>query len=68
MQRSIMKEEFDDALVYWAKAVIIYAQRNCTKVTAIQSIIKDVDLECKLSMFSCLFTVASLIIFEPKCN
>lgn len=47
MQRPRMKEEFDDDFVDWAKAIIVYAQRNCTKLTAVQSIVKDVDVQCE---------------------
>ena len=49
MQRPSMKDEFDNDLDNWAKAIIVYAQRNCTRIAAIQSIAKDVDLECKFA-------------------
>ena len=55
MQHPNMKEEFDGNFHNWAKAVIMYAQRNCSKVTAIQSIVKDVDLECELVHVLCVF-------------
>lgn len=56
MQHPNMKDEFENDFEKWAKAVIVYAQRNCTKLTAIQSIIQDIDLECEFVdvFFVCL--------------
>ena len=63
-----MKDEFDDNFINWAKAVIVYSQRNCTKSTAIHSIIKNIDLECKLIhiILFLLFTVTILIFLSQK--
>lgn len=52
MQRPSMKEEFDEDFLNWAKAVILYAQRSCTKFTAVQSIVKNVDVECEFYTYT----------------
>lgn len=59
MQHPGMKEEFDDDFVNQAKAInILYAQRSCTKFTAVKSIVKNVDVECELQICSlCLLYI-----------
>ena len=47
MQRRGLKNEFDEELVLWFRAVVSYCKKTCTKSTSIQSLIKDVDnCEC----------------------
>jgi len=47
MQRPNLKNEFDEELVFWTKAVVKYCKRACTRLTAIQKIVKNVDVDCK---------------------
>ena len=63
MQRPGMKDEFDTDFENWARAVIMYAQRNCTKNSAIQAVVNDVDLECEFVLALCL-----LMFLSQKCN
>ena len=46
MQRRNFKNEFDEELILWCRAVVSYCKKTCTKSTAILSLIKDVD-NCK---------------------
>ena len=32
----------------WSKAVVNYCKRACKKSTAIQKLVKDVDVDCKV--------------------
>ena len=48
MQRNNLKENFDEQLILWSKAIILYCKKTCTKSTAIQSLIKEIDVECEL--------------------
>ena len=48
MQGKHIKEEFDEQLIIWSKATILYCKNRCTKTTAIQSLVKNVDVHCKL--------------------
>ena len=43
-----MQEEFDEQLLIWSKAILIYCKKTCTTTTAIQTLVKDVDAECEL--------------------
>ena len=43
-----MKEEFEEQLLLWSKAILIYCKKTCTTTTAIQTLVKDVDAECEL--------------------
>ena len=52
-----MKEELDDEMVLWSKAIIAYCKQSCTKSRAIQSVIKDTDLNCKLPVCLALYVV-----------
>lgn len=47
MQRPDMRNEFDEALILWAKAVIIYCKKACVKSMAIQSLVKNINIDCK---------------------
>lgn len=49
MQRSNLKIEFDEELILWSKAIVTYCKTKFRKMAAIQKIVKDVDVECKLS-------------------
>ena len=49
MQRPNLKNEFDEELVLWSKAVVSYCKKTCKKSTAIQKLVKDVkdaDVDC----------------------
>lgn len=48
MQRHDLKDEFDEELVLWSRAVVSYCKRACTKSAAIQALVGDVDIDCKL--------------------
>ena len=50
MQRSNLKGEFDEELVLWTKAIVNYCKKTCGRSTAIQKLVKDVDVECKLPL------------------
>ena len=47
MQRPNLKNEFNQALLLWAKAVVAYCKKACVKSVAIQALVKDVNTECK---------------------
>jgi len=47
MQRPNLKDEFDEALILWSRAVVIYCKKACMKSAAIQSLVKDVDVLSK---------------------
>ena len=48
MQRSNMKEEFDEHLLMWSKAILYYCKKKCKTTTAIQTLVKNVDAaECE---------------------
>ena len=47
MQRPNLKNEFDKALILWAKAVVAYCKKICVKSVTIQTLEKDVNIECK---------------------
>ena len=49
MQRPNMKNEFDEELISWAKAIIVYCKKSCLESVAIQSIVKDVNIYCKFN-------------------
>ena len=42
-----MKNEFDEELVLWSKAIVTYCKKTITKSVSIQKLVKDVDVECK---------------------
>ena len=44
MQWPEIKKEFDEEFILWSKAVITYGKK-CTKTTAIQKLVKDIDFE-----------------------
>ena len=48
MQRPGIKEDFDDELVLWSKAAINYCKITQKKSSAIQIVVGDTDLDCKL--------------------
>lgn len=50
MQRPNLKDEFDEELVLWTKAVVKYCKRACTRSTAIQKLVKDVDVDCEFTI------------------
>lgn len=50
MQNRKLKNEFDEDLVLWCKAIVSYCKKTCTKSTSIQSLLKDVD-NCKYIIF-----------------
>ena len=47
LQRPDLKNGFDEELILWSKAVIIYCKVACKNMTSIQKLVKDVDMECK---------------------
>ena len=47
MQRPNMKNEFDEALISWTKAIVVYCKKACLHSVAIQSLVKDVNIYCK---------------------
>lgn len=49
MQRQELKNEFDEELVLWSKAIVTYCRKTIKKSTSIQKLVKDVDVNCKLS-------------------
>jgi len=49
MQRPEIKEEFDEEFILWSKAVVNYCKKKCTKTTAIQKLVKDIDLESEFT-------------------
>ena len=46
MQRPSIREEFDEELIVWSKAIVSYCKTTQTKAAAIQSVI-DEESECK---------------------
>ena len=48
MQRHDLKDGFDEELVLWSKAVVSYCKKTCTRSTAIQALVGDTDIDCKL--------------------
>ena len=48
MQNHELKDSFDEEFIKWIKAVITNCKKKCTKSTAIQKLIKDIDVDCKL--------------------
>ena len=48
MQNHELKDSFDEEFIKWSKAVIAYCKKKCTKSIAIQKLIKDIDVNCKL--------------------
>ena len=53
MQRPNLKNEFDEELILWSKAVVSYCKKTCKKSTAIQKLVKDVDVDCKFIKLLC---------------
>jgi len=49
MQRPNLKDHFDEEFLLWSKATISYCKKSCKKTTAIQKLVKDVDVECKFA-------------------
>ena len=47
MQRPELKDQFDEEFIVWSKAVVNYCKKRCTKSTAIQKLVKDMNVECK---------------------
>ena len=60
MQRPDIKEELDEKLELWCKSVISYCKKTQKKSTAIQQVIKEVDLESKLIV--CILSVGFQIL------
>ena len=50
MQKCNLKNDFDEDLVVWCRVIVSYCKKTCTKSTAIQSLLKDVD-NCKYTIF-----------------
>ena len=48
MQNHKLKDSFNEEFIKWSKAVIAYCKKKCTKSIAIQTLIKDIDVNCKL--------------------
>ena len=46
MQRPSIRDEFDEEIILWSKAIVSYCKTTQTKATAIQSVIDD-ESECK---------------------
>ena len=47
MQKPELKDMFEEEFVLWSKAIINYCKKKCTKSTAIQKLVKDIDVDCK---------------------
>ena len=45
MQHSEIKDEFDEKIVSWAKAIMLYSKQSCMKTTAIKKIIDTTDFK-----------------------
>lgn len=58
MQRSEIKDEFDEDFIPWAKAVMLYCKQSCMKTTAIKTIVDATDfkLSCEFKL-SCIYRV-----------
>ena len=61
MQRTNMKNEFDEELISLAKAIIVYCKRSCVESVAIQSIVKDINIYCK---FNKMLYIANFILMS----
>jgi len=47
MQRPDLKEHFDEEFILWSKAVVYYCKKKCTRMSTIQKLVKDMNVECK---------------------
>jgi len=47
MQKSDLKDLFDEEVILWSKAIVNYCKKKCSKSTAIQKLVKDIDIDCK---------------------
>lgn len=56
MQRLHIKEEFDEVIIPWAKAIMHYCKQSCLKTTSIKKIIEATDFRV-----SCKFCHATLL-------
>ena len=64
MQRSNLKDEFDEELILWSKAVVTYCKAACRKMTFVQKLVKDVDMDCKF--FKLFIKIIGLVCPFPK--
>lgn len=51
MQRSEIKEEFDEQIISWAKAIMLYSKQSCMKTTAIKKIVEATDFELNCEFY-----------------
>jgi len=74
MQRPEIKEEFDEEFILSSKAVVNYCKKKCTKTTAIQKLVKDIDLESEFTdsfeqvQYSFHIFIAHLIQYHDVCQ
>ena len=47
MQRPDLKEHFDEEFILWSKSVVYYCKKKCTRMSTIQKLVKDMNVECK---------------------
>jgi len=47
MQRPGIKEEFDEVIIPWSKAIMLHCKQSCMKTTAIKKTVEDFQLSCK---------------------
>ena len=56
MQHPNLKHEFDEALA--DNAVVVYCKKACMKSTAIQSLVKDIDIHSIVTSISMVISLA----------
>ena len=57
MQRSQMKEEFDENIISWAKAIMLYSKQSCMKTTAIKKLIDATDFSLSCEFYHKVFVI-----------
>ena len=62
MQRPEIKEEFDEVIIPWAKAIMFYSKQSCTKTTSIKKIIEATDFK-----MSCKFLYVNYNTYHCAC-
>lgn len=56
MQCPDIKEEFDEVVIRWTKAIMLNCKQSCLKTTSIKKIIESTDfkLSCKFCKVCCI--------------